>query len=61
MGEVFAPVVFAPHAPTSWPDRGTLVLDHFYFRFAPQRHPDTQLLRMAHVVWTSPGSVDRGD
>jgi hypothetical protein len=30
--EVFAPVVFAPHAPTSWPDRGTLVLDHFYFR-----------------------------
>jgi len=29
---VFAPVVFARRAPTSWPDHGTLVLDHFYFR-----------------------------
>jgi Transposase, Mutator family len=36
--EVFAPVVFAPHAPTSWPDHGTLVLDHFYFRL---RRSDT--------------------
>ena len=30
--EVFAPVVFAPHAPSRWPEDGTLVLDHFYFR-----------------------------
>ena len=30
--EVFAPVVFAPHARSRWPEDGTLVLDHFYFR-----------------------------
>jgi len=36
--EVFAPVVFAPRAPTSWPQEGTLVLDHFYFRL---RRSDT--------------------
>jgi hypothetical protein len=30
--EVFAPVVFAPHARSRWPADGTLVLDHFYFR-----------------------------
>lgn len=30
--ELFAPVVFAPHAPRRWPEAGTLVLDHFYFR-----------------------------
>jgi hypothetical protein len=30
--------VFAPHAPTSWPEHGTLVLDHFYFRL---RRSDT--------------------
>jgi hypothetical protein len=30
--EVFAPVVFAPHSPDRWPQRGTLVVDHFYFR-----------------------------
>lgn len=30
--EVFAPVIFAPHAPQGWPGGGTLVLDHFYFR-----------------------------
>ena len=35
---MFAPVVFAPHAPTSWPQDGTLVLDHFYFRL---RRSDT--------------------
>lgn len=36
--EVFAAVVFAPHAPVAWPDRGTLVVDHFYFRL---RRSDT--------------------
>ena len=30
--EVFAPVVFAPHSPERWPQQGTLVVDHFYFR-----------------------------
>lgn len=30
--EVFAPVVFAAHAASRWPEDGTLVLDHFYFR-----------------------------
>jgi hypothetical protein len=36
--EVFAPVVFAPRAPACWPQAGTLVLDHFYFRL---RRSDT--------------------
>ena len=39
--EVFAPVVFAAHAPDRWPERGSLVVDHFYFRLrrsdTPQR------------------------
>jgi hypothetical protein len=30
--EVFAPVVFGGRAPESWPEQGTLVVDHFYFR-----------------------------
>jgi hypothetical protein len=30
--EVFAPVVFAARAPDRWPEHGTLVVDHFYFR-----------------------------
>ena len=48
--EVFAPVVFAPHAPPSWPERGTLVLDHFYFPAAAQRHAGAQLLRVARPL-----------
>jgi hypothetical protein len=31
-GRVFAPVVFAPHQPTSWPPHGSLLLDHIPFR-----------------------------
>lgn len=30
--ELFAPVVFAPHQPTSWPAHGSLLLDHIPFR-----------------------------
>lgn len=30
--ELFAPVVFAPHAPTAWPAHGSLLLDHIPFR-----------------------------
>lgn len=30
--EVFAPVVFEAHRPSSWPSTGTLVLDHLPFR-----------------------------
>jgi hypothetical protein len=30
--ELFAPVVFAPHAPTAWPVEGSLLLDHLPFR-----------------------------
>jgi len=44
--EVFAPVVFAPRAPASWPDHGTLVLDHFYFRL---RRSDTA--KRSYFAW----------
>jgi hypothetical protein len=30
--ELFAPVVFAPHRPSSWPAHGSLLLDHIPFR-----------------------------
>ena len=30
--ELFAPVVFAPHAPSAWPAAGSLLLDHLPFR-----------------------------
>jgi hypothetical protein len=30
--ELFAPVVFSPHAPTAWPTEGSLLLDHLPFR-----------------------------
>ena len=30
--ELFAPVVYAPHRPTSWPAHGSLLLDHIPFR-----------------------------
>jgi hypothetical protein len=30
--ELFAPVVFAPHGPASWPAQGSLLLDHIPFR-----------------------------
>ena len=30
--ELFAPVVFAPHRPASWPAQGSLLLDHIPFR-----------------------------
>lgn len=30
--ELFAPVVFAPHAQTAWPAEGSLLLDHLPFR-----------------------------
>ncbi len=35
--ELFAPVVFAPYAPTAWPDEGTVVLDHLPFRVRAYR------------------------
>src|SRR5680860_606644 len=34
--ELFAPVVFAPHRPTSWPAHGSLLLDHIPFRIRAQ-------------------------
>jgi hypothetical protein len=30
--ELFAPVVFAPHRPSSWPTEGSLLVDHIPFR-----------------------------
>jgi hypothetical protein len=30
--ELFAPAVFAPHRPSSWPAQGSLLLDHIPFR-----------------------------
>lgn len=30
--ELFAPIVFGPHAPTAWPTEGSLLLDHLPFR-----------------------------
>jgi hypothetical protein len=63
--ELFAPVVFAPQRPASWPTHGSLLLDHIPFRIRAEdasgrgipegRSPSTSSARSATAP-ASPGS-----
>jgi hypothetical protein len=50
--EVFAPVVFEPYRPRSWPATGSLLLDDLPFRV---RDPDTGRTRVAFCVFAAMG------
>jgi hypothetical protein len=50
--EVFAPVVFEPYRPLSWPDSGSLLLDDLPFRV---RDPKTGRTRVAFRVFAAMG------
>ena len=50
--EVFAPVVFAAHAPRQWPASGSLLLDDLPFRV---RNPETGRTRIAFRIFSAMG------